>query len=109
MLVDRHSIFALPVLFFANIFVLVVSVILFQLNQVVGILFAWAYLYYVLLQTRIIVVLTVFGTLSALLLSLFVTQFTVFEIAYMPLVVGGSSLLAHGVAYTISLLIRVIL
>lgn len=101
-LVNRHGLLSLPIFFFLNIMFLVVSVLLFQVNQVVAVVFAWAYLFYVLVQTRIIVVMVVVGFVGGLIVSGFTPEISQFQVFYAIGLLFVSSVVAHGVAYFIT-------
>lgn len=87
-------------MFFFNIAVIVASVILFQLNQIVGIVVAWLYLYYILLQTRIILILGLVGIVGGLIVSMYSGSISQFEVIYSYSVFLGASIIAHVFAFT---------
>jgi len=103
-LVNRHGLLSLPILFFMNIFVVVASVFLWQLNEWIAVGFAWLYLFYMLVQTRLILILCVFGLVGGVIASGFTSEFSQYQVLYAIGVLFVSSVVAHGVAYIITAL-----
>ncbi|PSP57061.1 hypothetical protein BRC72_11725 [Halobacteriales archaeon QH_7_66_36] len=75
------------------------SVILWHINEWVAIGFAWLYLYYVLLQTRIIAVLVVVGVVGGLIVSGFSAEISQYQVFYSIGLLFGASIVAHLVAF----------
>jgi hypothetical protein len=101
-LVNRHGLLALFPLFFVNIAVVVSSTFLWYINKWVAVGFAWLYLYYLLVQTRIIALLVVVGLVGGLIISGFTSDVSQGQVLYAIGLLAGASIVAHLVAYTIT-------
>jgi len=101
---DRVGIFALFPIFFLNLAVSTAAVILYRFAPVVAVALAWAYMYVLLLQTRLMALLLVSGWIVTPLIAHFTDAITMFQSVYAMGVLTASVLAAHLVAFTISAL-----
>ncbi|MBP1986965.1 hypothetical protein [Halolamina salifodinae] len=101
---DRVGLFGLFPLFFLNLAVSTAAVILYRIVPIVALALAWAYLYVLLLQTRIMAVLVVTGFVTTPIIARFTDAFTPDVAVYSMGVLAASVVAAHLVAVVISAL-----
>lgn len=99
---DRVGLFSLFPIFFLNLAVSTASVILYRIYPTVAVVFLGVYLYILLLQTRIMAVLIVTGSITTPIIAQFTGEFTPQIALYSMGVFAGSVIVAHLIAFTVS-------
>lgn len=99
---DRVGIFGLFPIFFLNIAVSTAAAILYRIEPVVGVVLAWSYMYVLLLQTRIMVLLIISGWIGFPTIAYFVPSLRMDMAILAMSAFSGCVVAAHVVAFGIS-------
>lgn len=101
---DRHGIFSLPLIFILNIAVSITATILLAIEPLLAGLFLWFYVYYLLLQTRLMALLVGVCAVGGSIAAQFSPEVSVSLAIYSAALLGVSSVVAHGFALVVSYL-----
>lgn len=99
---DRVGIFGLFPLFFINLAVSTISVILYKIYPTVAVVFLGLYVYALLLQTRLMALLLVSGWVTTPIIAQYTQEFSTGVAVYSMGVLTASVIAAHLIAVAIS-------
>jgi hypothetical protein len=97
-LMNNHGLLSLPLIFVLNIAVTMAAVMLVHINEIVAGLLLWFYSFYLLLQTKLMVVFVVVGLVGGLIVSGFTPEISQGLVLYSIGFLAVSSIVAHGIA-----------
>lgn len=98
-LVNRNGLLALPLIFILNICVTITAVLLVQINEIAAGVLLWMYTFYLLLQTRLMILFLLVGTFGGLVISGYTADISQGMVLYAMAVLLVSSVVAHGIAF----------